>query len=540
MISIHKIACIIICLCVHTGIYASTDTAHINRLLQTGKAYRTSNPDSGIILGAQTLKMSESINYTMGVLSSYNNIGMSYWSKGDFTNGLKYMHLMIKEATAAGDSTQMGNAYGNCAILYIDMGDRPTGLSYSKKAIDILNSIGDSISTVHYINNIGWIYYATKKYDSAIMYYEKAIEGYNKYFEDKSWMGQAYANISEIYYELDSPAQTLNYAEKALAICRLSDYNLKATGHAYLSVSKAHLLGKRYNNCIRYADTALHIAETKNIHTLTAEAYWLKYKANEMIGRYKTAIQFLELNRKWMDSLLNEETNSAMADVKMQLATEKKDKEIAQKEKELAEHKAARQRNLFYLILALLAAAFTGVTAYQVYKRQQLRINAKNKQLEIEQKEKELAELNLKNQELKNEELNKELLSFTITTTQKNQLLQDISEELNNLQETDPKQVRKVKHIIQTALGSEEEWQEFKTRFEQVHQSFFDNIKADYPQLSANDLRLCAFIKLNLSSKQIASLLNIAPSSVDISKYRLKKKLGLEKEDNITDCIIKY
>ncbi len=529
------IICIVLCYFTTTITWGSPDTAEINRMLIQGRSMRTSNPDSSIMLSHYTLDLSEKAGYVQGILTSYNNIGMSYWAKGDFSNGIEYMHKMIKKATLEHDSIEIATAYGNCAILYIDMGDMETGLNFSKKAIEIYLAAGDSINPVHNINNIGWIYYAMDKYDSAIVYYDSAIAGYKKYFKDVSWLGQAYANVSDIYYELNKPGETLQYAQKGLATCRTADYNQKAKGHAYLSVSKAHLLLKRYRTAIEYADSALQIADTTNIHTLTAEAYWLKYKAYENLGNYKTAIAFMELNRKWTDSLLNQETNATLTAIKTQLATEKKDKELVIKEKELAESTAARQQNLFYLALASLLVVFISITAYLLYKRQQLRIEAKNKQLKIEQQEKEVIGLELNNQQIKNEELNKELLTFTLTTAQKNQLLQDINDELNNV--SDAAQLRKVKHIINAAMGNEADWEEFKVRFEQVHQSFFDKLKTTFPQLTANDLRLCAFIKLNLNSKQVASLLNIAPSSVDISKYRLKKKLNLEKEDNLNDFI---
>lgn len=528
------------CMLSYCSISAQTDTATIYNLIRLGRTQQQSQPDSAIYNGKKALQLLEEANATRGKISAYNVVGMAYWAKGEFKNGLEYMQLLIDECISAKDTTELASAYGNAAILYIDMGDKKLGLQYSKKAIDMLVSAGDSASAIHYINNIGWIYESEKNYDSAIVYYTSSIDGYIKYHGQVSWLGQTYANLSSVYYNIDKPKQALQYAQDALELCRQFEGNKKATGHAYLSMSKAYLCAKKYRLCKQYADSALALAQVNNINTLTAEAYWLKYKGSEELGQYKAAVEYLELNRKWIDSLVNEETDAKIDAINTRLATEKKDKEIAIKEKELAESKAARQRNLYYLLLAAMTTVFSIVIAYQIYKRQQLRINAKNKELEVEQKEKELVSMQLSTEEAKNEELNKELLSFTITTTQKNQLLQDINEELNDLQNAEPSKIRKVKHIINNALTNEEEWEEFRVRFEQVHQSFFDNIKKDYPQLTANDLRMCAFIKLDLSSKQIASLLNIAPSSVDISKYRLKKKLGLEKEDNIADVIMKY
>lgn len=490
-------------------------------------------PDSAIATGKEIIRLSKQAGIQAGVIKGYNMAGMAYWAKGDFNSGLQNMQQAMKIAQQHADTPELATVYGNIAILYIDMGDKDMGLEYSKKAISLFNATGQKKNAIHYINNIGWIYESKEMYDSALYYYKIAVEGYETHFDTQNWLGQAYANLSSTYGHAGEPGQAMAYGSKAVNTSRKYPDNKKALGHSYLALAKAHLDNGTYRQCILYADSALQLAADNNINTLIAEAHWLKYKAYEQTGNYKAAIQHLELNRKWTDSLVNEETDAQLARVKTALATEKKDKEIAL-------NKAARQQTMFYLILSLITIVFVSVTAYQLYKRQQMRIKTRDKQLELEQKDKKLVELDLQNQQLKNEELNKELLTFTLTTAQKNQLLQDINEQLNNLPDTNTAELRKVKHIVQTAMGSEEEWEEFKLRFEQVHRSFFEELKNDFPTLTPNDLRMCAFIKLNLNSKQVASLLNIAPSSADISKYRLKKKLGLEKEDNITDLINKY
>ncbi|MCB0698626.1 MAG: tetratricopeptide repeat protein [Chitinophagales bacterium] len=528
--------CIIFSLLVHQQAFADNDTVVVNELIVRGNKHMLSLPDSGVIVGKKLIDYAKKTGIHKGVLRGLNITGMSYWAIGDFNNAMSHIKQMLKLAGEYKDTSELATAYGNIAILYIDMGDKDLGLEYSKKAIALYRKIGEESSAVHYINNIGWIYESKEMFDSSLAYYTLAKEGYIKYYESGEWLGQNLCNISSIYYHLNRPDSAIHYATNAISECRKFD-NQKALGHSYLSMSKALLLNKKHHSSIRYADSALQIAQTRNIHTLTAEAYLYKYKNYEALGDYKQAVANLKLNQHWADSLLNEETTNELASVKTQLATEKKDKEIAQKETELALSKSTSQRNLFYLILAVLSTIFVSVLSYQLYRRQKLRIAAKNKELEIEQKEKQLIELELKNQELTNEELNKELLTYTLTTAQKNQLLQDINFRLDELNGNASTEVRKIKHVLNTAMSSEEEWEEFKLRFEKVHRSFFDTLKNQFPQLSPNDLRLCSFIKLNLNSKQVASLLNIAPSSVDISKYRLKKKLGLEKDDNLSDFI---
>lgn len=511
------------------AVFAANDTLVINQLIKSGEQYMMSKPDSGIIVGKGIIQLAKKSGIYTGLIRGYNITGMSYWAKGDFNKGLHYINRMKDAAIKYKDSSAFATALGNTAILYIDMGDRDLGLEFSKKAVSIYNRINEQKNAVHYINNIGWIYEAKEMYDSALTYYKLALSGYKKYYGTNEWLGQNLCNISSVYYHLAIADSALTYAQQAIHESQKHE-NQKALGHSCIAMSQALKINKKHIEAINYADSALHIAQTNNIQTLTAEAYWLKYNVYKELGEYKLAIENMELNKKWTDSLLNEETKKELDNIKTLLATEKKDKE-------LTISKAANDRKRYYLILATIIVIATSFVAYLIYIRQQLRIKAKNKELELKQKEKQVVALELENQELLNHELNKELLTYTITTAQKNQLLQEINDELNNINGKQQAELRKIKHSVSIAMSTEEDWEEFKLRFEKVHQSFFDQLTKQFPQLSANDLRLCSFIKLNLNSKQVASLLNIAPSSVDISKYRLKKKMRLNKEDNLIELI---
>ncbi len=80
-------------------------------------------------------------------------------------------------------------------------------------------------------------------------------------------------------------------------------------------------------------------------------------------------------------------------------------------------------------------------------------------------------------------------------------------------------------------------WNEFKKYFENVHPNFFTELTKKHNNLSQNDLKICAFIKLNMSSKEIAQILNVNNKTVDIARYRLRKKMNLDKEDNLYKII---
>ena len=154
--------------------------------------------------------------------------------------------------------------------------------------------------------------------------------------------------------------------------------------------------------------------------------------------------------------------------------------------------------------------------------------------------------------QLKNEKLqadldyqNQELATMTIHLVQKNGLLQKMAKELRQISkqtEKDPvkRKMISLARILENDANLEEDWKQFAFRFDQVHGDFFQRLKAKYPALTPKDHRLCAFLRLNLSTKEIAPLMNISVRGVEISRYRLRKKLKLNSEANLTDFLMSF
>jgi hypothetical protein len=137
---------------------------------------------------------------------------------------------------------------------------------------------------------------------------------------------------------------------------------------------------------------------------------------------------------------------------------------------------------------------------------------------------------------------NNELTSLTLHITQKNEMLTKISSQLNRaIQECRDdeaiKSLKEIKNSLQKGLNSENEWEKFTDHFDTVHEGFLKRLKQRYPDLSSSTLKLCAFIKMRLSSKQIATLMNTAPDSVLKARYRLRTKFGLEKETGLEEFL---
>ncbi len=141
------------------------------------------------------------------------------------------------------------------------------------------------------------------------------------------------------------------------------------------------------------------------------------------------------------------------------------------------------------------------------------------------------------------EDKDRELVSQLMVLSNKNETLQYIKANLNEHIKTcrpEEKQmfVKMVNHINSTLLSTDN-WENFMLHFEKIHPGFFSRLQARFPELTSKDLKLCSYLRLNMTTKEIAGLMNITPQSAEISRVRLRKKLNLTRKDNLVDYISK-
>jgi DNA-binding CsgD family transcriptional regulator len=191
---------------------------------------------------------------------------------------------------------------------------------------------------------------------------------------------------------------------------------------------------------------------------------------------------------------------------------------------------------LFGLVLFLL---FMHKVYTSYYRNQREMLIVENKrELELAKVQNENDIINFKNEQLQVDFKNKskELAASTMSMIRKNELLTTIKNELNSLQ--DKAQIKPVINIIDKSLKQNQDWELFQEAFNNADSGFLKKIKTLHPSLTPNDLKLCAYLRLNLSSKEMAPLLNISSRSVEIKRYRLRKKLKLSHEENLVNYII--
>ncbi|KAA5827610.1 LuxR family transcriptional regulator [Algibacter amylolyticus] len=184
----------------------------------------------------------------------------------------------------------------------------------------------------------------------------------------------------------------------------------------------------------------------------------------------------------------------------------------------------------FLYLLALITIALLTNSIYKNYYNKML----KNKELENKQTVMQIKNEKL-NQDIENK--NRELAISTMSIIKKNRVLNKIKKELKKSKDANNAEAIK---LVESNLNDTKDWSFFEQAFNNADKDFLEKIKQVHPDLTPNDLRFCAYLRLNLSSKEMAPLLNISVKSVETKRYRLRKKLDLEHDSGLVNYILKF
>ena len=207
-----------------------------------------------------------------------------------------------------------------------------------------------------------------------------------------------------------------------------------------------------------------------------------------------------------------------------------------------------------YIVYVLVFGAIIG--AIVVYQKKKYALERQEMVKTIAKKEHELNDIAQKSEQqiekLKKEKLkseiehkNQQLMLSTMHVVNKNEFLIDIKKKLQQViknSKNDPlsKELRKMTNSIDRNISDEREWQQFEEHFDVVHGDFFKKLRKEYPTLSIQDAKLCGYLRMEMTTKEMAQLLNLSVRGVETCRYRLRKKLGLEKETGLSEFLKEF
>ena len=390
---------------------------------------------------------------------------------------------------------------------------------------DTSGTLGLAYNTLGRLNELdNDDYEAERHYGLALQEFEKG--------KNTAYLPTSYCKMGEIAQKKNDKKTSLDYFYKALSIAEKSE-NKHAQINAMIALGKWHiafendfLQAEIYYNKARILAVPL---SDKTFEIKTIEAL-IELKKQEGDFEEVSKLQHQVIVIK--DSFYSFEREQIVKSLEVQF-------EVSEKNRKLdllsAEKEVTKLTN--YLLVGLLFVIIVVFTIFYFFLK---RINKRDKQL-LKAKEELVAlmeaQKQLKEQQFQNDIEFKEsqLSAITIQMLEKNELLDEIKTVLNKKEPTSEKDIKKLvsKYTIQ-----DNNWKDFDNYFESINKNFYTRLKQKYPDISSNDLKICALIKLNLSIKEMASILNISPDSVKTARHRLRKKLQLNTEENLTDFIL--
>jgi len=338
------------------------------------------------------------------------------------------------------------------------------------------------------------------------------------------------------------------YPEKALVyfskMQNLDIDNPKMIAALTCNMGVYYLRKQDYSTALNYLrDTQKRIEKNNDFETLS-EVYGLFSQLFEEQHQLDSALHYLKNSHELTQKL---RANTAAIETHQKYITTVL--EASQKDLMIAEQTIKLKNKQFTIII--IASGFTILLILMfllLVNQQKLRKASENRELTAKlEHEKKVQQYKKRQQQLEKEKQKevldaktREITSYSMLVSNKNNLLKQISElsiQAINNKENAEKSLTKIEEIIAGNLSVDEEWENFKMHFDKVHPHFFKKLKRLCNDLTEENLRMIAYIKMGMSTKQIAQLLNIADNSVFISRHRIKKKLKLPEKESLSRFI---
>lgn len=401
----------------------------------------------------------------------------------------------------------------NIGGVYFRLGQPQLALNYFSEALrstEKLISEGDSSQRQYlhaFYNNIGLCYSEINKPTEAGQNIRRAIELCDA--SDYENLGQYYNNIAHFYYTEGQKAKAFDCVQKSIGY-RQKTNDENGIGRSYLSLAQLYLNEKEMKKAREYTEKAITIGERIEAKLLLQNAYSVYIDLCEADKDYERSNTYLKKLFDLKNELINDTISSKITAMKLQYDFDKKVAEDRIK----AQNKELRYQLTLVIILSLLG----GITLLYFL------AHSRNKRIRLEK-------LNLeKDLEFRNKELTSNVMFLLRNSDLIHSIINRLLHLKLNLKGTQATEVKDIVTELQSVMKNDL-WDEFKVRFNQVHLDFYKKLQEYYPDLSPADLKLCAFLKLNMSSKEIAALCGVTVRSVEVMRSRLRKKLNISNTD---------
>jgi len=417
------------------------------------------------------------------------------------------------------------------AGIFFYKGDYKKARDYYLQAADYYKSVNKPSLLLTLYTNLIATYQGEKKYDSAMLYIDKQAE-IQKKLGSKIGILTNGRNKAQLFVDMDEFEKAKKQTEANLSMC--GEFDADSTHDLYWMGIVCRGLDQ-YDKAAIYIQRAYDLAHAEKNWGKCAFYAQALYQTYYWKDHYEPALEWYQHYRQFNDSI-----NSSKQQEQVKFYTARF--EAVEKEKEIIKLKAASEINrlkrnrligIFGTIILIGGMLIV------------LLVNRNRRNRKIFESDRSLAEAKQRQAELKHALLVKdldmkkqELASGMLQIASKNEFLIGLKDDIEQrIREVDP-EVKRIIKSIQNEISSEEEWDAFITSFRDVHPSYMRKLTSVSEGLSKSETKLACLLKMNLSSKEIANMLNISSEGIKKARYRLRKKLGLETDTDLHEYLL--
>ncbi|MDH6354954.1 tetratricopeptide (TPR) repeat protein [Dysgonomonas sp. PH5-45] len=512
------------------------------------------SPDSTLLL-SQCLYKEAMVSYAQGTIDTTltrrikKQIKLIDKNKYPFENAL-LLYSLGADLSANGDYSDAFTASLEAVKQFKELDDS----TFIAKSLNTLGTICSHISLFgmskdYYEEALSWATSKDYEYnkiklniyrlnlldddrDSAIASLSDYISSLNTKY-DLGLKITGYLNLGSFYLKKGDQEKSYHYWKIAENLIQNVD-NPRLNSVLYQNMGVYYLLfDKDYEKALEYFTLSKQISERNNNLIHLASIYDIISQTYELTGNIDSAYVYLVEHQ-----LLSQKLAASPKAIEAYQAYVSTFLEASKNELTIAEQQIKISNR--QLITVVMIAVTLVLLALLLLQQKRLKENENRELTKQLDHEKKIKELQKKSQDEVIEAKSREIASYSLLLSNKNSILKEIlninTQLAKNKKDTE-EYTKKINTIIKNNFQSETEWSDFKIHFEKVHPSFFDKLKQHRADLTENNLRICAYYRLGMSTKQIAQILHITPASVSIHRHRIKKKLGLGEEDGLDDFL---
>lgn len=480
--------------------------------------FRQGEYSDALVTYKRALASYQNLNFTVGVAAISSSIGDVYRYIGDYPRALEYYLQGLKLAEELEDMPRIAALMNGLGLIYFQEKNYDEALEYFQQGLAMSEEMGYEIYIAAFVTNIADIHADRKDYEKALEFHLRSLQ-IEREQQNLDGQAQSLTSLGIAYEAMGNNQKAINSFEASLTIAD----SIGAPRFVAMNcnnLSRIHRKENRLKSSLEYAKRALRSATEQGFQVQISSAHRNLAETHFAMNNYKNAYPNYVAYSTVKDSIFNEKKASQITEMKTKYETEKKEQKIASLQVEKAAE--AFKRNAYALGLMatfLIGGLVIGWLNYRIRKSKRI----------MEQE-------NLLTQE-KIRSYEKELTRFTQNAVEKTNRIESLNQELEKVRKEIAGSCSEysghLDKLMQSTILTEKEWKEFKTLFEQVHPGFFSNLRTKYPDLSTSEIRMAALVKLNLTGKEISNMLGISHDSVNKSRYRLRKKLNLPKEEKL-------